>query len=185
MAHQGPFGSPAPSWPVRPIGLAMIKESILRRFLFALLIVPITSLALSPSTGADGMSQPQNTGVVANAEAWRAPIVVASLQRPALSAVQRATRHSLAVNASALRVSVGQLRAEWQHVAVCEVGGNWSMTGSAFSGIGFLNTTWSAYGGTQYAPNAGQATRDQQIVIGMKVTNGWVPDQYGCSPNGW
>lgn len=95
------------------------------------------------------------------------------------------TMHELTAVAASFQSTIGQLRAKWQHVAVCEVGGNWSMVGSWYSGIGFLNSTWTAYGGTRFAPLAGQATRDQQILIGMKVTNGWVPDQYGCSPTGW
>lgn len=82
-------------------------------------------------------------------------------------------------------VSIAQLRAEWQHVAICEVNGNWSMTGPTYSGIGFLNTTWLEYGGTRFAANAGHAPRDAQILIGMRVTRGWVPDQLGCSPTGW
>ncbi|HQT99398.1 MAG TPA: transglycosylase family protein [Acidimicrobiales bacterium] len=82
-------------------------------------------------------------------------------------------------------VSIAQLRAEWQHVAICEVNGNWSMTGPVYSGIGFLNSTWLAYGGTRFAQNAGRAPRDAQILIGMRVTKGWVPDQLGCSPTGW
>jgi hypothetical protein len=97
----------------------------------------------------------------------------------------QATTHELTAVAASFQSTIGELRAQWQHVAVCEVGGNWSMVGSWYSGIGFLNSTWAAYGGTRFAPLAGQATRDQQILIGMKVTNGWVPDQYGCSPNGW
>jgi hypothetical protein len=96
-----------------------------------------------------------------------------------------ASLHVLDAAARMNRVSVGELRAQWQRVAICEVAGNWSMTGPNYSGIGFLNTTWSEYGGTRYAPLAGRATRDQQILIGMRVTNGWVPDQNGCSHNGW
>jgi hypothetical protein len=80
---------------------------------------------------------------------------------------------------------LGQLRQEWQNVAVCEVGGHWTMTGPVFSGIGFLNATWSAYGGRRFAPLAGEATRDEQILIAMRVTGGWVPDQDGCSTTGW
>lgn len=59
------------------------------------------------------------------------------------------------------------------------------MTGPVYSGIGFSNATWSQYGGSRYAEVAGEATRAQQILIGMKVTHGWVPDQAGCSPTGW
>lgn len=100
-------------------------------------------------------------------------------------AVMKATLVELSVVAAKVRHTVPELRAEWQHVAICEVGGDWAMVGSWYSGIGFLNSTWTAYGGTKYAPVAGRATRDQQILIGMKVTGGYVPDQNGCSPTGW
>lgn len=107
------------------------------------------------------------------------------------SHVQRAIVHKvrpmpiLTRVAALARVSISQLRAEWQHVAVCEVGGNWSMHGPAYSGIGFANSTWLEYGGSRFAPHAGAAPRDVQILIGMKITGGWVPDQNGCSPFGW
>jgi hypothetical protein len=72
------------------------------------------------------------------------------------------------------------LRSEWQRVADCESGGNWSAQGAVYSGIGFANTTWANYGGLAFAPNAGLATEDQQIEIGMKITGDFVPDQEGC-----
>jgi hypothetical protein len=92
---------------------------------------------------------------------------------------------ALAAPAAIVHLTIAQLRAAWQRVAICEVGGNWSMTGGKYSGIGFLNSTWYQYGGLRYAPLAGEASEDQQILIGMKVTNGRVPDQYGCSRTGW
>jgi Transglycosylase-like domain len=92
---------------------------------------------------------------------------------------------ALRFDAARIGLTPNQLRAEWQRVAVCEVGGNWSMTGPIYSGIGFLNSTWYRYGGARFAPLAGRASRDQQILIGMRVTGGWVPDQYGCSHFGW
>lgn len=78
--------------------------------------------------------------------------------------------------------TVARLRAMWQRVAICEVGGDWDMVGPSYSGIGFSNATWNAYGGDRFARLAGQASVDQQILVGMKVTGGWVPDQYGCAP---
>jgi hypothetical protein len=100
-------------------------------------------------------------------------------------AVTTTTLRAMSFAAAAVQTSVVRLRAEWQQVAICEVGGNWAMTGPRYSGIGFLNTTWSTFGGTKFARLAGEASRDQQILIGMRVTGGWVPDQYGCSPGGW
>jgi hypothetical protein len=59
------------------------------------------------------------------------------------------------------------------------------MVGPEYSGIGFSNATWFQYGGARFAPKAGDATPVQQILIGMRVTHGWIPDQGGCSPTGW
>jgi len=71
--------------------------------------------------------------------------------------------------------------AAWQKVAICEEGGDWSYQGSVYSGgLGMLNSTWVAYGGLQFAPNAGLATIDQQIIIAEKIQPN-PPDQNGCS----
>ncbi|MDI3403537.1 LysM peptidoglycan-binding domain-containing protein [Streptomyces cavernicola] len=63
---------------------------------------------------------------------------------------------------------------EWDAVAQCEAGGNWSInTGNGYyGGLQFSSSTWSAYGGTQYAATADQATKEQQIAIGEKVLAG-------------
>ena len=95
------------------------------------------------------------------------------------------TQHALATMATHFHVTLGQFVQMWQRVAICEVNGNWSMEGPYYSGIGFANTTWSSFGGTRFAPDAGRATRMEQIFVGMKVTKSYVPDQYGCSPYGW
>ncbi|GEE01101.1 hypothetical protein nbrc107696_15470 [Gordonia spumicola] len=61
--------------------------------------------------------------------------------------------------------------AEWNQVAQCESGGNWAInTGNGYhGGLQFSPSTWAANGGTQYAPTADQATREQQIAIGERV----------------
>jgi nucleoid-associated protein YgaU len=63
---------------------------------------------------------------------------------------------------------------EWDAVAQCESGGNWSInTGNGYyGGLQFSASTWAAYGGTQYAATADQATKEQQIAIGEKVLAG-------------
>lgn len=60
---------------------------------------------------------------------------------------------------------------EWDAVAQCESGGNWSInTGNGYyGGLQFSASTWSAYGGTQYASTADQASKDQQIQVAEKV----------------
>ncbi|MFF7995776.1 transglycosylase family protein [Kitasatospora xanthocidica] len=59
----------------------------------------------------------------------------------------------------------------WDSVAQCESGGNWSInTGNGFhGGLQFSPSTWKAYGGTAYAPQANQASRAQQIAVAEKV----------------
>lgn len=61
--------------------------------------------------------------------------------------------------------------AQWDEVAQCESGGNWSInTGNGFfGGLQFTPSTWAAFGGTQYASSAHQATKAQQIAVAEKV----------------
>jgi len=68
-------------------------------------------------------------------------------------------------NASAATAS------EWDAVAQCESGGNWSInTGNGYyGGLQFSASTWAAYGGTAYAATANQASKSQQIQIAEKV----------------
>ncbi|MGW7366153.1 transglycosylase family protein [Streptomyces sp. NPDC054841] len=63
---------------------------------------------------------------------------------------------------------------EWDTVAQCESGGNWSInTGNGFyGGLQFSASTWAAYGGTAYAATADQASKAQQIEIAEKVLAG-------------
>ncbi|MFE0427294.1 transglycosylase family protein [Streptomyces sp. NPDC058953] len=64
--------------------------------------------------------------------------------------------------------------AEWDKVAQCESGGNWSInTGNGYyGGLQFSPSTWAAFGGTAYASNAHLASKAQQIEIAEKVLDG-------------
>lgn len=63
---------------------------------------------------------------------------------------------------------------DWDRLAQCEAGGNWAInTGNGYQGgLQFSPSTWAAYGGTQYAPTANQATREQQIATAEKTLAG-------------
>lgn len=65
----------------------------------------------------------------------------------------------------------------WEKVAACESSGNWAVnTGNGYyGGLQFSGSTWAAFGGTQYAPRADLATRDQQIAVAEKVLDGQGP----------
>lgn len=59
----------------------------------------------------------------------------------------------------------------WDAIAQCESGGNWSTnTGNGFSGgLQFTQSTWKAYGGTGSPQNA---SREQQIAVAERVLQG-------------
>jgi resuscitation-promoting factor RpfA len=145
----------------------------MRRFVLALL-VPLSTVITPGATPAGADLR----GITAH----HGPVNRAALMAHDVSAKATATLTHLAAS---IHMSADQLRAAWSRVAWCEVHGNWQMEGPTYSGIGFLYSTWNGYGGLAYAPTAGAATEDEQIVIGMNVTGGYIPDQYGCNPNGW
>jgi uncharacterized protein YabE (DUF348 family) len=70
----------------------------------------------------------------------------------------------------------------WDRIAQCETGGNWGMQGPLFSGgLGFYNGTWDAFGGRDYAPNAGLATREEQIIVAEKIRSSVGIGGWGCA----
>lgn len=65
----------------------------------------------------------------------------------------------------------------WDRLAMCESTQRWHYNGpSGFDGgLQFLPSTWTGFGGGEYAPYAYQATRAQQIEIAKRVqaVQGW------------
>ncbi|HEX5448064.1 MAG TPA: transglycosylase family protein [Candidatus Saccharimonadales bacterium] len=63
----------------------------------------------------------------------------------------------------------------WDKIAACESGGNWSInTGNGYyGGLQFTQQTWAGAGGLKYAPRADLATPQQQIAIasGLALSN--------------
>jgi hypothetical protein len=59
----------------------------------------------------------------------------------------------------------------WDAVAQCESGGNWSInTGNGYyGGLQFSQSTWAGFGGTAYAPRADLASKAQQIAVAERV----------------
>ena len=62
----------------------------------------------------------------------------------------------------------------WDAIAQCESGGNWSInTGNGYyGGLQFTRSTWLGYGGGKFADTANHASRSQQIAIAEKVLAG-------------
>ncbi|HEX4246941.1 MAG TPA: transglycosylase family protein [Pseudonocardia sp.] len=67
--------------------------------------------------------------------------------------------------------------AQWDKLAQCESTENWDAdTGNGYKGgLQFDDRTWRNYGGTEYAPTADHASRDEQIAVAKKVQEeqGW------------
>lgn len=59
----------------------------------------------------------------------------------------------------------------WDALAAKESGGNWAInTGNGYyGGLQFDQNTWAQYGGTEFAPNAAMATKEQQIQVAQRA----------------
>lgn len=61
--------------------------------------------------------------------------------------------------------------AVWERLAQCESSGDWAVdSGNGYSGgLQFDADTWVGYGGTEFAPRAHLATREEQILVATRV----------------
>jgi hypothetical protein len=71
---------------------------------------------------------------------------------------------------------------DWEAIAQKESSGNWAAnTGNGyFGGLQFKQSTWESFGGTQFAPRADMASKDQQIAVAEKTLAAQGP---GAWPN--
>ena len=85
---------------------------------------------------------------------------------------------ALAAPASAAPLSV------WDDVAQCESGQNWSInTGNGYyGGLQFSQSTWEAFGGTQYASRADLASKSEQIATAERTLAGQGWGAWACAP---
>ncbi|MGP4018947.1 transglycosylase family protein [Saccharopolyspora sp. 5N708] len=88
-----------------------------------------------------------------------------NIMRVALAGAVVAAPFALTLPANAASEST------WDAVAKCESSGNWKInTGNGYyGGLQFSQSTWSSFGGTNYASNAAQASREQQIAVAERV----------------
>jgi Transglycosylase-like domain len=121
----------------------------------------------------------------------RAPVAIEPSLLSASAAVQAQAelRYSVAIleqtaaqQAAAQQAEKASRDSIWDRIAACETQGNWSMRGPSYSGgVGFANSTWSSFGGTEFAPNAGEATREQQIIVAERVRSRVGMGAWGCA----
>ena len=71
--------------------------------------------------------------------------------------------------------STGRSGVNWDNVARCESGGQWhhppvtNRFGTFSGGLMIMNSAWRNFGGTQFAPLAYQASREQQIIVAERI----------------
>jgi hypothetical protein len=109
-------------------------------------------------------------------------VAVLDARRRAAEAEQLRATLAWVAGVEAARAEKAARDAIWDRIAVCETGGNWSMRGSRYSGgVGFANSTWNAFGGQEFASNAGLATREQQIIVAERVYDYGGYTGWGCA----
>lgn len=109
-------------------------------------------------------------------------VAVLDARRRAAEAEQLRAMLVWVAGVEAARAEKAARDAIWDRIAVCETAGNWSMRGSRYSGgVGFANSTWNAFGGQEFASNAGLATREQQIIVAERVYDYGGYTGWGCA----
>lgn len=78
---------------------------------------------------------------------------------------------SPSISTSGTTGSLGRAGANWDAIAKGESSGDWHInTGNGyFGGLQFKQSSWELAGGTQYAPRADLATREQQIAAAERL----------------
>jgi len=111
----------------------------------------------------------------AAAEAFAAqPGVQAQLQARSSSA-PRSTPRANTTTRSSGGSSTGRSGVNWDAVARCESGGQWNhgqvtnRYGTFSGGLMIMNSAWRQYGGTQFAPYAGAASKAEQIIVAERI----------------
>ena len=145
--------------------------------------LPVELPAGSAMSASRATRRPVNLSRVENIAAKRAAIA-RPVEGVLLTHAATQEEQMRAAAASAAKLA-RHTNVNWDGIAGCETGGNWQMRGSTFSGgLGFANSTWSGFGGREFAPNAGMASREQQIVVAERVyarygLSGWGCRRYG------
>lgn len=75
----------------------------------------------------------------------------------------------------------------WDAIAQCESGGNWSInTGNGYyGGLQFSQSSWQAAGGLKYAKRADEATKSQQIATAQVLLTMQGIGAWGCGSHAY
>jgi len=143
--------------------------------------------AFGASPGASASPRPVDLSGAKNIAAKRAAIArpVEGVLLTHAATQEELMRAAAAAEAARAAKMARRTNVDWDGIAECETGGNWQMQGSTYSGgVGFANTTWSGFGGREFAPNAGMASREEQIVVAERVYARYGLSGWGCKSYG-
>jgi hypothetical protein len=113
---------------------------------------------------------------IAQWEAWHAKdpaAATAYANKPSVQAQLRA--HAKPHHEATARAASGHSGVNWDAVARCESGGQWNhgqvtnRYGTFSGGLMIMNSVWRQFGGTQFAPYAGAASKAQQIIVAERI----------------
>lgn len=69
----------------------------------------------------------------------------------------------------------------WDKIAECETGKNWRAQGPTYQGgLGIFAQTWKGFGGYEFAQNAGDATKEEQIIVAERIRARYGFRAWGC-----
>jgi uncharacterized protein YabE (DUF348 family) len=121
----------------------------------------------------------------------RAEVAVTGLQRVTYQIIQHDDREADRIPISKVPINEAKPNITfygtrynplWDKIAQCETGGNWAAQGPRYQGgLGIFFQTWNGNGGREFAENAGDATKFEQIVVAERIRakHGW--RAWGCS----
>ena len=87
-------------------------------------------------------------------------------------------------------VNVVEWTVNWDRVAICESGGNWSHGPVRYGDINYSgglmigHRWWNAYGGQQFASAPHLASKSQQIIVAERIVDGH-GGGYAGADRGW
>lgn len=132
----------------------------INRFLVSLSLISVLTTGVVHASGQSGGANETTTTSVAETGAVStasiAPVLPANTTHPELT--------------KQLRTRKGGSVKFWEAVAWCETNHNWENGGYFSGGLGMAQSVWVNYGGKQFASRPPKATKEEQIIVGNRVS---------------
>jgi hypothetical protein len=96
-------------------------------------------------------------------------------RREEVRAHKEKTLHTIA-----LLKSIDARTKQWDELARCENGGDWTVVDKYGGGLGIYIGTWHGFGGGEFASNPGYATKEQQIIVAERIYARHGLSGWGC-----